>query len=98
MLVAAALARASQADAGLADSARRVARRSEGDATIDATRDLAFAGAFVYTLLGDTTDALRLLTAYLAANPQRVSSLRNDPGWWFRDISQHPGFRRLVGS
>jgi serine/threonine-protein kinase len=98
MLVAAALARASKSDPALADSARRVATRSEGSAAIDATRDLAFSGAFVHTILGDTAAALRLLTAYLAANPQRVSSLRNDPGWWFRDISSTDGFRRLVGS
>ena len=97
MLVAAVIARASRSRPELADSARRVAGRSEGDATLDQTRDLAFHGAFVYTLLGDKDDALRLLKVYVAANPQRRGSLRTDPGWWFRDLRDDPGFRRLVG-
>ncbi|HKS05555.1 MAG TPA: serine/threonine-protein kinase [Gemmatimonadaceae bacterium] len=101
MLVAATLARASKAtapsDPTLADSARHVARRSEGSAQIDATRELAFRGAYVYTILGDTRDAMRLLTAYVAANQQRTVSLRNDPGWWFGDIAHTPAWERLVG-
>jgi serine/threonine-protein kinase len=98
MLVAAVLARASARNAPLADSARHVAQRSEGDARIDQTRDLAFRGAFVYTLLGDKADALRLLKAYIAANPQRQESLRVDPGWWFSDLRHDPAFKQLVGS
>ena len=47
MLVAAVLARASKQQPSLADSARHVQKRSEGDATVDAARDLAFSGAFV---------------------------------------------------
>jgi hypothetical protein len=97
VLVAATLARASKTDTALADSARHVARRSEGSAVVDPTRELAFRGAFVYTILGDNRDALRLLTAYVAANPQRTVSLRNDPGWWFRDIAHTPAYQRLVG-
>jgi serine/threonine-protein kinase len=97
MLVAAVIARASKARPELADSARHVSRRSEGSAAIDQTRDLAFRGAFVYTLLGDKTDALRLLKTYIAANPQRRGSLKADPGWWFRDLRDDPGFRLLVG-
>jgi hypothetical protein len=98
MLVAAVLARASKSRPELADSARRVARRSEGNPTVDQTRDLAFRGAFVYTILGDKADALRLLKEYIAANPQRRASLRADPGWWFRDLRDDPGFRLLVGA
>ncbi len=75
MVVAAVLARA-----GLADSARHVAERSKGDAQIDPTRDLVESGAFVYTLLGDQDEALKLLKVYLAANPQRRSNYAEDPG------------------
>ncbi len=97
MLVAAVLARASKATPALADSARRVAKRSEGTAAIDGVRDLAWSGAFVYTLLGDVENAMRLLKEYVAANPQRVQGLRDEPGWWFRDIEADPRFRQLVG-
>jgi serine/threonine-protein kinase len=98
MLVAAAIARASKTTPSLADSARRVARQSEGSAAVDGTREAAFRGAFVYALLGDKADAVRLLTAYFAANPNRVSSFAADPGWWFRDLQGDPQFQRLVGA
>ncbi len=96
MLVAAVIARASKTQPALADSARHVAKSSEGNAQVDATRDVAFRGAFVYTILGDKVEAIRLLKEYLAANPQRAVTLRDDAGWWFRDIEHDPQFRRLV--
>jgi len=98
LYVAAVIARASQSQPALADSARRVARRSEGSAEIDATRDLALRGAFVYTQLGDRQEAIRLLKLYLAVNPQRRLAFSQDPGWWFKSIGDDPEFRRLVGS
>src|SRR5262249_25562846 len=52
MLVAAVLARASKDRPALADSARRLAKRSESSVTIDAARDMAWSGAFVYAVLG----------------------------------------------
>ncbi len=97
MLVAVVLARASkEGQRALADSARSVARHSIGDPTIDQLRELAFFGSFVYAQLGDTDEAIKLLKEYLAANPQRVQSMRNDPGWWFKDIQGDPRFRRLL--
>jgi eukaryotic-like serine/threonine-protein kinase len=97
MLVAAVLAQASKDQPSLADSARHVVRRSEGTAQNDPTRDLAWFGAFVYTLLGDKDRAIGLLKQYLAANPQRAASLRSDPGWWFRDLERDPRFVQAVG-
>jgi serine/threonine-protein kinase len=96
MLVAAVIARASKLNPSLADSARHVAKASEGNAQIDGTREAAYRGAYTYTILGDKNDAIRLLKDYLAANPQRAVTLRDDPGWWFRDISNEPQFRQLV--
>ena len=98
LYVAAVIARASQTQPSLADSARHVAQRSEGSAEIDATRDLALRGAFVYNQLGDRSEAIRLLKLYLAVNPQRRQAFAQDPGWWFRNIGNDPEFRRLVGS
>ncbi len=98
MLVAAVIARAAKAGRpALADSARRVVRASLGDPQIDGVRELAFYGSFVYTILGDNADAVRLLKEYLAANPQRLPSMRNDPGWWFKDLDRDRSFRQLLG-
>ena len=98
MLVAAVIARASKQQPALADSARHVAKRSEGDAQIDPTRDLALYGAFVYTLLGDKADAIRLLKEYFGASPDKAAQLRDEPGWWFRDLASDPRFRQAVGA
>jgi serine/threonine-protein kinase len=93
MMVAATLARAN-----LPDSARSVARRSRGSSELDPTRDLAYAEAFVSTLLGDTTAAIEALKTYLVANPEKRASLAADPTWWFRPLENSPQFRELVGA
>jgi eukaryotic-like serine/threonine-protein kinase len=98
MLVGAVIARASKSDPALADSARRVIRRSEGDPSVDPTRDLGLYGAIGYTILGDKADAIRLLKQYLAVNPQKTASFRDDPGWQYRDLMSEPAYRQLVGT
>jgi eukaryotic-like serine/threonine-protein kinase len=98
LFVAAVIARAAAANPALADSARHLAQRSEGDAEIDVTRDLALRGAFVYAQLGDHKEAIRLLKLYLAVNQQRRQSYAQDAGWWFKSIEDDPEFKRLVGS
>jgi len=97
MLMAAVLARASLVDAALADSARHVARGALADTKTDATRETAYYGAFVATILGDKSDAITRLTDYLAANPHRADGLKVDEGWFFRSIAQDAEFKRLVG-
>jgi TolB-like protein len=97
-LVGAVIARASKATPALADSARHVLKRSEGDAVVDPPRDLALYGAIGYTMLGDKADAIRLLKSYLAANPQKTAGFRDDPGWQFRDLMGEPAYKQLVGS
>jgi serine/threonine-protein kinase len=93
MVVAAVLARAGQSD-----SARRVIRRSEGDPGIDPTRDLVLYGAFAYTLMGDTTEAVGALKRYFASNEARRAAYREDTGWWFRPLAGNLGYQKLVGS
>jgi serine/threonine-protein kinase len=92
ILVAAVLGRA-----GLADSALRVINSSLGDEQLNPTRDLALFGAFAATQANDTARAVSLLGIYLNANPRARGGLGEDPGWWFRGISQDPRFRQLVG-
>jgi serine/threonine-protein kinase len=98
LLAAAVLVRAGKGTGPLADSARRVVARNEGDATTDPTRDQALPAAFVHAMLKDNADAIRLLKAYFATNPHRVDAYRNDPGWWFKDLAATPEYRRLVGA
>ena len=102
VLVAATIARAATSgvsrDAVLADSARHVATRAEGDASVDPQRESVMYAAYVSTILGDTDEALRRLTVYISVNTSRADGLRENPGWFFRPIADEPGFRRLVGS
>ena len=93
MMVAMALARA-----GLVDSARHVAERARADATLDPTRDLAYSEATVRLVMGDKDEAIRLLSTYLAANPQLRSSMAKDETWYFRDLRDDPRWRTLVGT
>jgi serine/threonine protein kinase len=95
------IARASvqQRSAALADSARQVARRAEGDAMIDKPRELIYFASVVSVILGDQPEWERRLTAYIAVNPKlRGDALRKDPGWWFKAIAETPQWQRLVGS
>ena len=93
VLVAGVLARA-----GLKDSARAVLRNTKDDPEIDPSRDVANTAAFVWTLVGDTTEALNQLKAYLLANPARVADFRDNPNWWFRELANDPRYKRLVGA
>jgi TolB-like protein len=93
MLVSIALARA-----GLADSAKAVALRSRGDATIDPTRDLLQLEAVTRVILGEKDEALRLLSTYVAANPQLRAAMARDETWWFKDLRDDPRYKTLVGS
>ena len=95
-IVAAVIARAAATDPALADSARRVVQRSQGDGTIDQPRELAMFGAFAMTVLKDEDAAFRYLTSYLAGSPQAATGLRDDPGWWFRPLTTRPEWERLV--
>jgi serine/threonine-protein kinase len=92
ILVSMALARA-----GLTDSARHVAERARADGTIDPTRDLAYFEAAARMIMGDKDEAMRLLTTYVAANPQSRASMAKDETWWFRDLRGDPRWKTLIG-
>ena len=83
------------ARAGQPDSARSLMSKSRGDATIDATRDLAYYEALVRVELGDTDEALRLLSTYVAANPQKRQDIAKDETWV--DLRSDPRFVTLFG-
>ena len=91
MLVSMALARA-----GLADSARHVAEHARVDADQDPVRELTYFEAITRTIVGDTTEAIRQLAAYAAANPQLRTSLAQDA--WFKPLRNDPRFTALLSS
>jgi serine/threonine-protein kinase len=91
--VAAVLARA-----GLADSARHVLDRSQGNSDVDPTQDLLYTQAFVRTILGDKDRAFELLKRYIAGNDERRTGLAEDYQWWFRDLRSDPRYQQLIGS
>ena len=84
-------------NAGLKDSADRVARRSRADASVDPNRELIYIEAMLRNRLGDRDESLRLLAEYLAANPQDRMTLANDQTWWWRGVRDDPRFKQLVG-
>jgi serine/threonine-protein kinase len=92
MVVAMALARA-----GLKDSADAVAKRARADAETDPTRDLALLETYVRILLEDRSQAFRLLSTYIATNPQFRASLARDQSWWYQSLRDDPRFKALSG-
>lgn len=83
--------------AGLPDSARAVAASGRGNPTVDPGSELVYLEAIVRARLGDADDAIRLLSRYLAANPQQRASADQDESWWFDRIRDDPRYRELVG-
>jgi serine/threonine-protein kinase len=93
MLVAAALARAN-----LKDSARHVLEKARGNPAIDPSRDLIIDEAVVRTILGDKAEAIRLLKAYLVANPDHRAGMAETQSWWWRELKTDPAYREMVGA
>lgn len=91
-MVAAVLGRA-----GLADSARRVLARAQGNPQLDPYGDISLVAAFAALQLGDRKEALRQLKLYFAASPGRREAFQDDNGWWFRDLQADPEYRQLIG-
>ena len=90
LMVAAVLARS-----GLGDSARAVVRATRASAADPYVLvDMSYAQAYVSLLLGDREEALRLLGAYLAGNPQERLATARHP--WWRSLRADPRFRALV--
>jgi TolB-like protein len=93
VLVAAALARAGQAD-----SARRLLGRIDDPADLDPTKDLTLDKGVAYNLLGDKDLALKALATYVAANPGSATGLDSDNNWMWRNLKDDPRFQALAKS
>lgn len=88
-MIAAILARA-----GLRDSARAVIRRVHSERGNRPSANLP--EAYVWVLLGDYDEALRLLSIHLAASPSERAIIANHP--WFRKLRSDSRFARLVAA
>jgi hypothetical protein len=86
------------ANAGLKDSAARLALRSRADASVDPNRELVYFEAMLRNLLGERDESLRLLGTYLAVNPNDRAGLANDESWWWRGVHDDARFKALVGA
>lgn len=88
------------ANAGLADSARRVLLRNRDvpGRSVDPKRDLAAIEAAVRVMLGDHDEAVQLLKDYLTRNPEHRQGFATRTGWWWRDLQGHPRFKALIAS
>jgi len=84
--------------AGLADSARSVISRAQGDENVDPTGDLAYLEAMARTQLGEKDKAIALLSRYYAKNPQRKAFISRDEAWYFKSLENEPRYKSLVGS
>lgn len=89
MLVGGVLARA-----GMADSARAVLLRARNRVTpeIDPEAFMYSLEAHMRTLLGDSDEAVRLLTQLAAIRPD----VELEGRWWWRSLRDHPRFQELV--
>ena len=83
--------------AGLPDSARTVAVRARGTPQIDPAGELTYLEAIVRAQVGDKDDAIRLITRFLAANPQQRAFAGHDESWWLDNLRDDPRYRALVG-
>ncbi|HET7201399.1 MAG TPA: protein kinase [Burkholderiales bacterium] len=86
------------ANAGLKDSARNVALRARAAEKADQSGDLYYTEMFLRNMLGDRKEALDLLAAYLALNPQERPNVAKDRTWWLDGLRDDPQFKALVGS
>ncbi len=92
MLVGGVLARA-----GLVDSAKRVMVRARATPAVDPALDLVAIEAAVRTMIGDKDEAIRLLSRYIAANPEHREGFATQNYWWWQPLHDDQRFAALVG-
>ncbi|MFN8571207.1 MAG: serine/threonine-protein kinase [Gemmatimonadaceae bacterium] len=80
------------------DSARHVMVASRATGQLDPTSELTQLEAFARAQVGDKDDAIRLLTKYLANNPQQRALAQHDESWWLDPIREDPRYKALIGA
>ena len=94
MLVALGLIRAGVSP----DSARSVAMRSRAGQDADPVGELLVYEAHFRAQIGDTDEAIKLLTKFFANNPPQRAFAKDDDSWWWDPIRQDSRYKALVSS
>ncbi len=82
----------------LVDSARHVLERARLSSREDPKHELDGYEAVMRVRIGDYPEALRLLTRYVASNPDHSFRVGGDVHWWWEPLSQMPEFQRLLAA
>jgi TolB-like protein len=82
----------------LVDSAKRVLDRARVPTRDDPSHELEGYEAVMRVRIGDHAEALRLLTRYVAANPDHSFRVGGDVHWWWEPLRQLPQFQRLLAA
>jgi tetratricopeptide (TPR) repeat protein len=95
--VAMALARA-----GMPDSVRAVLRQTRASSEIDPLREIPWLASVALTWIGDTEEAVRRLSLYLAANPEELANYKEQASqgelpWYHQALVDDPRFRAFAG-
>lgn len=80
----------------LVDSAKRVLDRARLTSREDPRHELDGYEAVMRVRIGDYPEALRLLTRYVASNPDHSFRVGGDVHWWWEPLSQMREFQRLL--
>lgn len=78
------------------DSAKRVLDRARLTSREDPNHELDGYEAVMRVRIGDYAEALRLLTRYVASNPDHSFRVSGDVHWWWEPLRQMPEFQRLL--
>jgi serine/threonine-protein kinase len=91
-------ARSHTAGTALGDSARAVLTRARQTITpqMDPAGELLTVEAYMRVLADDDDEAIALLERVKARAPEQFTN-RTEVGWWWRDLQDHPKFRKLFG-
>ncbi len=82
----------------LVDSARHVLDRARLTSREDPKHELDGYEAVSRIRIGDYPEALRLLTRYVASNPDHSFRVGGDVHWWWEPLLQMPEFQRLLAA
>jgi TolB-like protein/tetratricopeptide (TPR) repeat protein len=82
----------------LLDSAQRVLERARLPARDDPTHELQGFEAVMLVQMGQYAEALRLMTRYVASNPDHSFRVGGDVHWWWEPLRQRPEFQRLLAA
>ncbi len=80
----------------LVDSARSMLLRARADSRVDSRHELPGYEAVMRVRIGDLDEAISLLKEYVGYNPDHSFRVGNNIHWWWRPLTDKPGFKALL--